>query len=329
MKKIFITGSSGMLAQSLINKINNCDEYSLLDTSGLEYYSNDFHFINNKLIKNKELDITNKDMLNELSSRILKDDELIVVHTAAYVNTDKCEKYSYEAVKSNIYGTQLLIDFAKKHNAFFVYLSTTAVYDPEHYMTYGNGTFVESAKIDPKTIYGLTKYLGEVAVKQSIDKDKYIVLKPVFFYGDAPHDNSSMLRKIIERIYLNDKSGLDVLLDPKIEKDYCRSEIFAEMTYKLFNANKKQIAGQDYIISRNSPKPFSYYLKIIERVTNIKSVYDYINIKAEDDYLQRHNGISNNFYKIFDDYKLPESAYDDEYGISKTYQSIVRLYETM
>jgi len=329
MKKILITGDAGMLANSFISRINNDINFEIINTKEFEFYTNDFHYIKNKLVKKKEFDITNENILKQIEKKINNEHELIIIHTAAYVNTDKCEKYSYEAIKSNVYGTQLLIDLAKKTNANFVYLSTTAVFDPDNYMKLNNGTFDETAKINPKTIYGLTKYLGEVAVKQSLNKDKYIILKPVFFYGDAPNDNSSMLRKILEKIYLNDKSGIDVLLNPDIEKDYCRCEIFADMLYTMLCCDFNYISGEDYIISRNKPKKFKYYLDIIENITEIKNINEYINIIKEGDYLQRHNGISSNFYKKFPEYKLPEFAYNDVLGLKTTLKSIKDTYNTL
>jgi dTDP-4-dehydrorhamnose reductase len=324
--KVFITGHSGMLAIEAAKLIAVSDKFELVDTAGLEFYTNPFHYINNRLIKSPEVDITDESILDMLYRR-LQGEEVVILHTAAYVNTDKCEQFSYEAVKSNVYGTQLLINLAKKLNAFFVYCSTTAVFDPDEYMKRA-GTFDETAKINPKTIYGLTKYLGEIAIKQSLPKEKYIVLKPVFFYGDAPNDNSSMLRKILEQIYLNKKDKkLNVLLDPEIEKDYCRSEVFADMLMTLLNSDFNYIAGKDYIISRDKPEPFKYYLDIIEGITKIDNIYDYINIIPEKDYLKRHNGLSNNFYERFPDYKIPDWAFFDNFGISKTFESIKRLYE--
>ena len=39
-----------------------------------------------------------------------------------------------------------------------------------------NGKFDESAPIDPKTLYGLSKWSGEVAVKQAVDFNRYSII---------------------------------------------------------------------------------------------------------------------------------------------------------
>ena len=320
-----------MLAKSIIDYVKKSDQYQIVIFEDLQTYTNEYHYHNDQLIKSKELDITNEAVVQQATRRLkLLNQQIIIAHTAAYVNTDKCQKYSYDAVKSNIYGTQLLINMAKQLNSFFIYFSTTAVFDPISYMLTG-GKFDQSAKIDPKTIYGLTKYIGQISTKQCIDNQKFIVLKPVFFYGDAPFDNSSMIRKIAEKLlYSTSSNKLDVYLDYGYYKDYFRYQYFAEMFFQLLKKNRADISGKDYIISRNSPKLFTHYIDLIKSLTNT-SDYKFqklINIVGgESDYLKNHNGVSANFYNICPDFIFGDSYYDDDtVGIQKTIDSIKRLH---
>ena len=230
MRKLFITGESGMLATSIIKALENDtqERFEVMNNSDLAEYTNEFSYLNGKLVKAKEVDVTNKNVLKKIGKKLNPED--IIIHTAAYVNTDKCDDFSYEAVNSNIISTQFLIELANNIGCKMIYFSTTAVYNPDEYMK-NNGEFDETAPIDPKTLYGLSKYAGELAIKQSMDFDKMMVMKPVFIYGDAPFDNSSMIRKISEKVYcdknnipytlspLNEDGKLDVLLDPAIDKD--------------------------------------------------------------------------------------------------------------
>ena len=333
MRKLFITGESGMLATSIINALKGNKTFEVLDNTDLAEYTNDFSYLNGKLVKPKEVDVTDTEVLELVGKRLTEND--IIIHTAAYVNTDKCDDFSYEAVNSNILSTQYLINLANEVGCKMIYFSTTAVFDPDEYMK-NNGRFDEGAAIDPKTLYGLSKYSGELAVKQAMEFDRIMVMKPVFIYGDAPFDNSSMIRKILEKIYcdqknipytlspLNEENKLDVLLDPAIEKDYMRYEYFGDMFVKLLNAEWGW--GADFIISKDDPKLFSEYLHHIQELTDT-NVLAHITIHAEGDYLKRHNGVSKNFYKLCDDYALPPEAYDIQLGIEKTYKSIVKHYE--
>jgi len=334
MRKLFITGESGMLATSIINSMKENHRYEVLDNSDLATYTNQFSYLDGKLVKNKEVDVTDKKVLKKVGKRLTPDD--IIIHTAAYVNTDKCDDFSYEAVNSNILSTQYLIDLANSIGCKLIYFSTTAVFNPDEYMK-NNGEFDETAPIDPKTLYGLSKWSGEVAVKQAMEFDKMMVIKPVFIYGDAPFDNSSMIRKISEKVYcdnhgipytispLNEQGKLDVLLDPEIEKDYMRYEYFADMFYQILMMDNGW--GQDFIISKDKPVPFLQYLHTIEKITGTDDLLDHINLIPSGDYLARHNGKSKNFYSLYPHFMLPVGSLNNELGIRKTYESIVRLYD--
>ena len=336
MRKLFITGESGMLATSIIKALQEAgqDRFEVMDNTALAKYTNEFSYLNGALVKQKELDVTDIEVLNIVKKKLTKDD--IIIHTAAYVNTDKCDDFSYEAVNSNIISTQNLINIANEVGCKLIYFSTTAVFDPDEYMK-NNGEFDESAKIDPKTLYGLSKYSGELAVKQAMDFEKMMVIKPVFIYGDAPFDNSSMIRKITEKVYcsmndipytlspLNENGKLDVLLDPAIEKDYMRYEYFADMFMTLLLMDNGW--GRDFIISKDRPMAFKNYLHLIEEVTGCKDLTEHINIMPDGDYLARHNGKSKNFYDLFKHYNLSANAMNSREGITKTYLSIAKHYE--
>jgi len=336
MRKLFITGESGMLATSIIQALEKStqERFEVMDNSDLAEYTNEFSYLDGELVKAKEVDVTNKEVIKEIGSRMCPDD--IIIHTAAYVNTDKCDDFSFEAVNSNIISTQYLVDLANSVGCKIIYFSTTAVFDPDEYMK-SNGRFDETALIDPKTLYGLSKYSGELAVKQAVEFDRSIIMKPVFIYGDAPFDNSSMIRKISEKVYcdknnipytlspLNKDGKLDVLLDPAIDKDYMRYEYFADMFLELLLMDNGW--GKDFIISKDSPVPFENYLYLIEEITHCKDLTEHINLIPEGDYLARHNGISKNFYDLYPNYLLPADAYNNKEGIQKTYNSIVEHYE--
>tara|TARA_R100000152_G_C6778655_1_gene209501 strand:+ start:2110 stop:3126 length:1017 start_codon:yes stop_codon:yes gene_type:complete len=334
MRKLFITGESGMLATSIIKSLEDNERYHILDNSDIATYTNQFSYLDGKLVKPKEVDVTDKAALKKMEKVLGPND--IIIHTAAYVNTDKCDDFSYEAVNSNILSTQYLINLANNVGCKLIYFSTTAVFDPDEYMK-NDGVFDETAPIDPKTLYGLSKWSGEVAAKQAMEFDKVMVLKPVFIYGDAPFDNSSMIRKISEKVYcdmhkipytlspLNENGKLDVLLNPEIDKDYMRYEYFADMFFQLLMMDNGW--GKDFIVSRDAPIPFLQYLFLIEKITGCDDLNDHINLIPEGDYLARHNGISKNFYDLYPHYQLPVGAYNNELGIRKTYESIVRHYE--
>lgn len=325
--KIFLTGESGMLATAIKNGIP--EGYTILDYSDLATFSTEYHKnVLGEIVKESEIDFTNLEVLAQVKDRLLLEDEqIIIVHTGAYVNTDKCENLPYDAVKSNVLGTQYLVELAKQTNAWFIHFSTTAIYDPDWYEL-SDGYFNEDCKIDSKTIYGLTKYNSQLVVKQS-DLFTKIILQPVFIYGDAPNDNSSMIRKICEIIYCNKYLGmnlpkLDVLLSRENLKDYMRYEGFSAMFNEIL-LSLKENKKQTYIISREAPKKFDVYLRIIAEIFKMdyEALFDYINLIEDKDYLGNHCGSSSNFRKEFPNFSHNDDIYDDEKGIRKTVESII------
>jgi dTDP-4-dehydrorhamnose reductase len=316
-RKILITGESGLLSTAIKRYIPSVDnKFEIINTETKATFCNIFHTHNNRFVKSKELDICNREAL--LDIELTEND--IVIHTAAYVNTDKCNTFTYDAIKSNILGTQNVIDLCLKTRAKLIYMSTTAVFDPESYMK-NSGYFTEESRIDPKTIYGLTKYIGEKCVKQSLEN--WIVIKPVFIYGDAPIDNSSNIRKIFEAVI--DKKNIIITLNRKYKKNYMRSEGFALMFNRILE-NSQGINKEDFIISRDKEcaREFSYYIELMSKIAEV-DIMKYVTLKEEDDYLADHIGISKNFYKHFPDFKLPHEIFDDYSSLKKTYDSVAKL----
>ena len=303
-------------------------KFNILDVKGYASYRNGWHQHNGKIVKDPELDITDWRLVQRFFNHKMKPND-IVIHCAAYAGTDKCDDFSYEAVKSNVLGTQHLVEACRLRSCRMVYFSTTATQDPDKYMEFG-GHFDESAESNPKTLYGLSKYCGELAVNQGMQKEDQVVIKPVFIYGDAPWDNASILRKILEKAWWNRKTKvvaiakLPVLLDVNYRKDYTYWLHFGDMFSCLMNREWGDICGRDYILSRNDPKPFQHYLDVMSEVIE-DDVMRYIELFPEDDYLKDHNGLPNNFYDVCPGYVMVPGAYNDKFNLRKVWTSIKEL----
>ena len=142
-KKFLVTGAKGMSGQDLCPMLEDCG-YEVIETD-----------INN-------LDITNADMVNEVLAEEKPD---IVIHCAGYTNVDKAEEDLETARLINATGTENVAKACKKYNATMVYISTDYVFD-------GNGTepYKPTDKTAPLNNYGLTKWEGEEAVRNNLEK---------------------------------------------------------------------------------------------------------------------------------------------------------------
>ena len=135
--KILVTGGTGSLGTSL-KKV----------------------FPNAFFPSRSEMDITDARIVEEAVLAYSPD---VLVHTAAFVDVRGCEEDKLRAWKTNVEGTQNIVNAVSKLNngCYLVYLSTACVFAGENERYY-----TEDDVPSPKNFYGLTKMCGEVAVRQ-------------------------------------------------------------------------------------------------------------------------------------------------------------------
>ena len=135
---ILVTGSSGFVAQSLIPKLEKVG----FDVIGLDWKNGEHTKIIHDISKSLEIE----------------DDIDVVIHLAARLEHEKCSKEEF--FKTNVDGTEQVLNLAHSKNAYFIYVSTTAIYgSPECPIT-------ENTPIDPNGDYALTKWNGEKTCKK-------------------------------------------------------------------------------------------------------------------------------------------------------------------
>jgi len=109
--------------------------------------------------KRADLDITEREAVSNFI-KIHKPDKII--HCAALASVRQCETDKELAFKTNVKGTENLVDACLNFNpnCYFIYMSTACIF-------YGDrGDYVETDVPYPKNFYSLTKLLGEFVVKK-------------------------------------------------------------------------------------------------------------------------------------------------------------------
>ena len=106
-----------------------------------------------------EMDITDKDRVNQMIGSYKPD---VIFHCAAWTNVDKAEDLDLRVYDINVRGTKNIVDASLKVGAKVVYMSTDYVFDGTK-----EGLYTEEDKVNPKSLYGLTKYLGEEEVRKN------------------------------------------------------------------------------------------------------------------------------------------------------------------
>jgi len=141
MKKILITGSSGMLGANAVKILQK--KYNIYSTS-----SSDFN--NNPAKKFKKFNLKEHNY-SELKKWVKNPD--IIIHTAAITNIESCEINKKKAMLINGESVKKLITTFSKSKILFI--STDAVFGPNTH--FAN----EKTKTKPLTVYGKSKKLGE------------------------------------------------------------------------------------------------------------------------------------------------------------------------
>lgn len=191
--KIMITGCKGQLGNELQSILKSLKS-EIGDIPG-EY-------------KNAEVsavDVDTLDITDYLSVKefVLNEKPDIIFNCAAMTNVDGCETMLETAYKVNAAGVRNLAMAAKLVNAKFVHISTDYVFA-------GNGKkpYKEWDMIDPQSVYGASKALGE---KYALAfNDKTFIVRTSWLYGYIGKNFVKTVRRV-----LREKGSITVVNDQR------------------------------------------------------------------------------------------------------------------
>jgi len=143
MKDVLVVGSEGQLGQEITNR------YQLVDKN------NAYHFTTYD--GENKLDITDYDSIEKYVEKLHID---YIVNCAAYTNVDKAEEDYDSAYDVNVKGVENLAKICKKYDIKLIHISTDYVFDGEK-----NEPYKVDDATNPINNYGLTKWLGEQAIR--------------------------------------------------------------------------------------------------------------------------------------------------------------------
>ena len=106
-----------------------------------------------------EMDITNKEEVSRIIGDYKPD---VIFHCAAWTAVDKAEELSDACRMVNVSGTKNMVDASIEVGAKIIYMSTDYVFDGTK-----DGVYTEDDTVNPKSVYGQTKYDGEVEVRKN------------------------------------------------------------------------------------------------------------------------------------------------------------------
>lgn len=106
-----------------------------------------------------EMDITDRDAVMKVIKDYHPD---VIFHCAAWTAVDKAEEMKDACYAVNVVGTRNIVDASIDIGAKILYMSTDYVFDGKK-----NGFYTEDDLVNPMSVYGNTKYLGEEEVRRN------------------------------------------------------------------------------------------------------------------------------------------------------------------
>ena len=154
--KVLVTGAKGQLGRDLMNE---------LERQGLEGIGVDV----------EEMDITDPEKCRSVIGRAGAD---AVIHCAAYTAVDAAEDQAELCRRINGEGTRNVAEACRDAGVKLMYISTDYVFDGQ-----GTRPWEPDDERAPLNVYGQTKYEGELAIEELLDR--YYIIRIAWVFGAA------------------------------------------------------------------------------------------------------------------------------------------------
>lgn len=171
IKKILITGGGGYVGTLLVQELLKKNyKITVVDT----------FWFGNYLVKNKNLKILKKNILNLKNSDFKKID--CIIHLASIANDNAADIDQKFAWETSCLGTKIICDLAKKNNIKkFIYASSGSVYGIKK-----ERKVTEDLSCEPVSVYNKSKMVAERIVLSYKKNFQTIIVRPSTLYGYSP-----------------------------------------------------------------------------------------------------------------------------------------------
>lgn len=154
----------------------------------------------------------------------------VIIHCAALTDLALCERESDKAYLVNAAGTLNVALAARAIGAALVYVSTSDVFDGTKMEPY-----TESDIPNPVSVYGRSKYLGELAARAVLPNDSLIV-RVSWMFGGGPGRDNRFVGKVLAQAGARE---LRAVADKKGSPSYAKD--VAKEIERLINEKRRGI----------------------------------------------------------------------------------------
>jgi dTDP-4-dehydrorhamnose reductase len=185
------------------------------------------------------MDITDKKQVLAVFDEFKPD---VVIHSAAQAQPDHCELNQEDALKTNVEGTEHLLQAASLTKAFFIYLSTDFVFS-------GNDEPYDEHSIPaPVNFYGQTKWMAEQRV--SAYPFPWAIVRTALVYGNVISGTRSNMISWV-------KTEIENKRPIKVVSDQLRTTTYAaDLAAALLVIAKRKMTGIWHISGKDALSPW-------------------------------------------------------------------------
>lgn len=152
--KVFVTGVKGQLGHDVVNELTG---------RGIQAVGVDI----------EEMDITDAACVTRVIKEAAPD---AVIHCAAYTAVDAAEENEELCRRVNAEGPRNIAMVCRELDIKMIYISTDYVFSGQ-----GDRPWEPDDEREPQSVYGQTKYEGELAVQELLDK--YFIVRIAWVFG--------------------------------------------------------------------------------------------------------------------------------------------------
>jgi len=226
-KRILITGGTGLLGESLVQKCKY--KYEVTAT-----YIGVYEVNNHDHVTYIKMDITDYAGNHQTFKQFRPH---VVIHTASIGSPDFAEKNKDLTWQINVDGTKTILSLCEQYGCKFIYISSNGIYDGEH------APYHEDDIPEPINYYGIVKLEGEKVTRMS--RATSSIVRPILLYGwNQPFERPNIVTIALDKLSKGETMMAydDVIINPLYVEDCSEGilRIIEKDRYETFN-----FAGKD------------------------------------------------------------------------------------
>lgn len=199
-----------------------------------------------------ECDLQDVSSIEMLLNKVRPD---LIVNPAAYTAVDKAETEQALAHAINARAPEVMAKYTASHDIPIIHYSTDYVFDGQK-----EGSYTESDNTNPQSVYGKTKALGEMAIRNHAPK--HIILRTSWVFGSH---GGNFLKTILK--LAQERDQLSIISDQVGSPTSAAllAEVTAEIVKQLFASEATDKYGTYHLVAEGDTSWHGYARLVVAR----------------------------------------------------------------